>query len=60
MHLRRRDLGEIDTNLPDVLNTRIAGLTSTSIDLHFDMAPTFYIDPAGPATAREFERAAAR
>jgi len=54
------DLGEIDTNLTAVLDAQDAGLTSTAFDLHFDMAPTFYIDPAGPATAREFERAAAK
>jgi hypothetical protein len=54
------DIGEIDANLVDVLNTKDPGLATTSVDLHFDMAPTFYIDPAGPATAREFERAAAR
>jgi hypothetical protein len=53
------DLGEIDTNLTAVLDSQDAGLTSTAFDLHFDMAPAFYIDPTGPATAREFERAAA-
>ena len=54
------DLGEIDTNLPDILDKQDAGLTGTGIDLHFDMAPTFYLDPAGSAGAREFERAAAQ
>jgi hypothetical protein len=54
------DIGEIDTNLTAVLDAQDAGLTSTSFDIHFDMAPTFYVDPAGPAGAREFERAAAQ
>ncbi len=54
------DLGEIDTNLTAILDAQDPGLTSTSFDIHFDMAPTFYIDPAGPAGAREFERAAAK
>lgn len=54
------DVGEIDTNLTAVLDAQDAGLATTSFDLHFDMAPTFYVDPAGPAGAREFERAAAQ
>jgi len=54
------DIGEIDTNLTAVLDAQDAGLATTSFDLHFDMAPTFYVDPAGPAGAREFERAAAQ
>jgi hypothetical protein len=54
------DIGEIDTNLTAVLDAQDAGLATTSFDLHFDMAPTFYVDPAGPAGAREFERTAAQ
>jgi hypothetical protein len=54
------DIGEIDANLTAVLDAQDPGLSSTKFDIHFDMAPTFYIDPAGPATAREFERAAAQ
>ena len=54
------DIGEIDTNLTAVLDAQDAGLAATSFDLHFDMAPTFYVNPAGPAGAREFERAAAQ
>jgi hypothetical protein len=54
------DIGEIDTNLTDVLNLQDPGLASTSFDIHFDMAPTFYVNPAGPASVREFERAAAK
>jgi hypothetical protein len=53
-------LGEIDTNLTAILDAQDSGLTSTSFDIHFDMVPTFYIDPLGPAGAREFERAAAK
>lgn len=54
------DIGEIDTNLTDILHLQDPGLATTAFDLHFDMAPTFYVDPAGPATVREFERAAAQ
>jgi hypothetical protein len=54
------DIGEIDTNLTDIIYNQDPGLASTAFDIHFDMAPTFYINPAGPANAREFERAAAQ
>jgi hypothetical protein len=54
------DIGEILTNLTAVLDAQDSGLTSSGFDIHFDMAPTFYLNPAGPATAREFERAAAQ
>jgi len=54
------DIGEIDTNITDLLQLQDPGLVGTSFDIHFDMAPTFYINPAGPASAREFERAAAQ
>jgi hypothetical protein len=54
------DIGEIDTNLTDLLHLQDPNLASTAIDLHFDMAPTFYVDPAGPASTREFEQAAAQ
>jgi hypothetical protein len=54
------NIGEIDTNLTDIIYKQDAGLASTAFDIHFDMAPTFYINPAGPANAREFERAAAQ
>lgn len=55
-------IGEIDTNLVDILNQQDPSLASTPIDLHFDMAPTFYVEgnPApGAPIARAFERAAA-
>ncbi len=55
-------IGEIDTNLTDLLNQADPSLASTPIDLHFDMAPSVYIEgnPApGAAIARSFERAAA-
>jgi hypothetical protein len=54
------DIGEIDTNITDILHLEDPGLATTAFDIHFDMAPVFYIDPAGPANAREFERAAAQ
>jgi hypothetical protein len=54
------DIGEIDTNLTDILNLQDPGLATSAFDIHFDMAPVFYLDPAGTAGAREFERAAAR
>ena len=54
------DLGEIDTNLTALLDAQNPALTATSFDIHFDMAPTFYINPAGPATARDFEQTAAQ
>ena len=54
------DIGEIDTNLTDILHLQDPGLATTAFDIHFDMAPVFYLDPAGPATAREFERASAQ
>jgi hypothetical protein len=53
-------IGEIDTNLTDILHAQDSALAATPFDIHFDMAPTFYIDSADPATVREFERAAAR
>jgi hypothetical protein len=53
-------IGEIDTNLTDVLHLQDPGLATTPFDIHFDMAPAFYVNPAGPATTREFERAAAQ
>jgi hypothetical protein len=54
------DIGEIVTNLPAVLDAQDSGLTSSQFDIHFDMAPTFYLNPANTASAREFERAAAQ
>ncbi len=53
-------IGEIDTNLTDLLHLQDPGLATTAFDIHFDMAPAFYVNPAGPATTREFERAAAQ
>jgi hypothetical protein len=54
------DIGEIDTNITDLLHAQDPSLASTHFGIHFDMAPAFYVDPAGPATVREFERAAAQ
>jgi hypothetical protein len=56
-------IGEIDTNLTDLLNEQDPSLASTPIDLHYDMAPAFYVEgnPApGSPIARAFERAAAQ
>jgi len=53
-------IGEIDANLTALLNAVDANLASTPFDIHFDMAPVFYINgnpaPAAPIT-REYERA---
>lgn len=54
------DIGEIDTNLTALLNAQDPNLASSQFDIHFDMAPTFYLNPANTASAREFERAAAQ
>ncbi len=56
-------IGEIDANLTALLDAADPNLASTAFDIHFDMAPTFYIqgNPApGAPIAREYERAAAR
>ena len=56
-------LGEIDTNVTDLLTKIDPKIASTAFDIHFDMAPTFYLQgrPAtGSAVAREFERAASK
>ncbi|HUK53269.1 MAG TPA: hypothetical protein VL099_08275 [Candidatus Binatia bacterium] len=53
-------LGEVDVNTTTLLNAIDPNLASTFFDLHFDMAPTFYIagNPAPNADiTREFERA---
>jgi hypothetical protein len=56
-------IGEIDVNATDLLNAIDPALAATPFDIHFDMAPTFYISgnpaPGAPA-AREYERAAAK
>ena len=54
------DIGEIDTNLTALLNAQDPNLASSQFDIHFDMAPTFYLNPTNTASAREFERAAAQ
>jgi hypothetical protein len=56
-------IGEIQVNTPDLLNAIDPALAATPFDIHFDMAPTFYIsgNPApGAPIAREYERAAAK
>jgi hypothetical protein len=56
-------IGEIDANLTALLDGVDPSLAATPFDMHFDMAPTFYIsgNPApGAAIARAYERAAAQ
>jgi hypothetical protein len=56
-------LGEIDANMASLLAEQDATLAGASFDIHFDMAPTFYLPgqpgPTDP-TVRKFERAAAK
>jgi len=56
-------IGEIDTNITSLLHQQDLSLAATPFDIHFDMAPTFYIKgqpgPGNPI-ARAFERAAAK
>ncbi len=55
-------IGEIDTNLSDLLVKQDPSLASTPIDLHFDMAPAVYVEgnpSPGSPVARAFERATA-
>jgi hypothetical protein len=54
-------LGEVDVNIGTLLHQQDPAL-ATSFDIHFDMAPAFYINSnpsPGAPLAREFERAAA-
>jgi hypothetical protein len=56
-------LGEIDANVQSLLTGIDSNLGNTPFDIHFDMAPTFYVkgQPGpGDPTAREFEQAAAK
>jgi hypothetical protein len=56
-------LGEVDANLTALLQGIDPALSATPFDIHFDMAPTFYISGnpvAGAPIAREYERAAAQ
>ena len=56
-------IGEIDANLTALLDAVDPTLSATPFDIHFDMAPTFYVsgNPApGAPTARAYERAAAQ
>jgi hypothetical protein len=53
-------LGEVDVNTTTLLNMIDPNLANTPFDIHFDMAPTFYIqgNPAPNADiTREYERA---
>jgi hypothetical protein len=53
-------LGEVDVNTTTLLNNIDPNLAATPFDIHFDMAPTFYIkgNPAPNADiTREYERA---
>jgi hypothetical protein len=56
-------IGEIDANLTSLIAKQDPSLAATPFDVHYDMAPTFYIEgnPAvGSPLAREFERATAQ
>ncbi len=56
-------IGEIDANMTALLNGVDPSLAATPFDIHFDMAPTFYISgnpPPGAPIARAYERAAAQ
>jgi hypothetical protein len=56
-------LGEVDANLTALLAGVDPTLSATPFDIHFDMAPTFYLsgNPAvGAPIARQYERAAAQ
>jgi hypothetical protein len=56
-------IGEIDSNIADMLAKQDPSIANVPFDIHFDMAPTFYVQgqPApGDPTARKFERAASR
>ena len=52
-------LGEVDVNTTTLLNAEDANLAATPFDIHFDMAPVFYISgnpPQDAAITREYER----
>lgn len=56
-------IGELDTNTTALLDAIDPNLAATPFDIHFDMAPTFYIsgNPAvGSSIAREYEVASAQ
>jgi hypothetical protein len=56
-------IGEISANLTHLLDQVDPSLAATPFDIHFDMAPTFYVQGApapGAPTARAYERAAAQ
>ncbi len=56
-------LGEIDSNLKDLLLKEDANTANTPFDIQFDMVPVFYLSGnpgVGSAVAREFERDAAK
>jgi hypothetical protein len=56
-------IGEIDAEMVTLLDKQDPALVSHGFDIHFDMAPAFYVygnPPTGDPLAREFERAAAQ
>ena len=58
-----KKIGEIDSNIVDLIDKQDPTLTPIPFDIHFDMAPTFYIKgspPVGDPVARAFERATAQ
>ena len=53
-------LGEVDVNTTTLLDAEDPNLANTPFDIHFDMAPVFYISGDPPQNApitREYERA---
>ncbi len=56
-------IGEIDSNITHLLQTLDPNIANTPFDIHFDMAPTFYLtgEPGtGNPILREFEQDAAQ
>jgi hypothetical protein len=56
-------IGELTTNMTGLLATEPTPPITTGFDIHFDMAPAFYVDgnpSVGDPLARQFERDAAR
>jgi hypothetical protein len=52
-------IGELTTNMTGLLATEPTPPITTGFDIHFDMAPAFYVDgnpPVGDPLARQFER----
>ncbi|HME00958.1 MAG TPA: hypothetical protein VKM93_27070 [Terriglobia bacterium] len=56
-------IGEVDANMAALLDAQDSNLSNDGFDIHFDMAPVFYVygnPTVGSPLAREFERAASQ